>query len=98
MKWIELIVVRAADKRHIPTVRRLVAQLASGARPDGLAAITLYGNAFVRTDMGIHLEWARQEDKPLRSDIGIELAAALEEFGRVHHTLWIEDIGAAGQE
>ena len=91
MKWIELILVRAADTRCSPIVRRLVDQLTPNGRPDGLTAVALYRNAFVQSDIGIHLDWFREGGQPARSDIGIELAAALEEFGRVHHTIWIQD-------
>lgn len=98
MKWIELIVVRAADARHRPTVRRLLGQLTPDGRPDELTSVTLYRNAFVETDIGIHLQWEREGSRPMRSDIGLELAAALEEFGRVHHTIWIDDEMPADEE
>lgn len=93
MKWAELIIVRAADSECRPIVRRLVDQLMHSGRPDGITTVKLYRNAFVESDIGIHLEWFRECDQATKSDIGIALVAALEEFGRVHHTIWIDDGG-----
>lgn len=91
MKWIELIVVRAVDTRHKPTIIRLVDHLMPNDRTDQLKAVTMYRNAFVETDICVHLEWEMDSNQPARSDVGIGLAAALEEFGRVYHTIWIQD-------
>ena len=89
MQWIELVIVRAADDFKKQAVRRLMNQLAADGQPDGLRSITFYRNAFVETDVCIHLQWKMKGCEPSRSDLGIELAASLEEFGRVHHTIWI---------
>ena len=91
MKWIELIVVRATDNRHKPTVRQLVDQLIQNKGPQGIKGTTLYHNAFVETDLGIHIQWEVDGAVPTKSDRGIELAAALECFGRIHHTIWVAD-------
>ncbi len=91
MKWIELIVVRATDKQHQPAVRQLVNQLIQNKAPQGITAATLYRNAFVETDLGIHIQWEMDAVEPSKSDQGIELAAALEGFGRIHHTIWVAD-------
>jgi hypothetical protein len=91
MKWIELIVVRATDNRHKPTVRQLVDQLIQNKGPQGIKGATLYYNAFVETDLGIHIQWEVDGAVPAKSDRGIELAAALEGFGRIHHTIWVAE-------
>lgn len=89
MKWIELIVVRAIDSQHKPAVRQLVNQLIQTKDPKGITAATLYSNAFVETDLGIHIQWEVDGVEPSKSDPGIELAAVLEGFGRIHHTIWV---------
>ena len=91
MKWIELIMVRATDNQHKPTVKRLVNQLIQKKGPKGITAATLYRNAFVESDLGIHIQWEVDAVEPSKSDQGIELAAALEGFGRIHHTIWVAD-------
>ncbi len=91
MKWIELIVVRATDNQHKPAVRQLVNQLIQNKGPKGITAATLYRNAFVETDLGIHIQWEVEAVEPAKSDQGIELVAALEGFGRIHHTIWVAD-------
>ena len=91
MKWIELIVVRAMDNQHKPAVKRLVNHLIQKKGPKGITAATLYRNAFVETDLGIHIQWEVGGVQPAKSDQGIKLAAALERFGRIHHTIWVAD-------
>ena len=91
MKWIELIVVRATDNQHKPAVRRLVDQLIQNKGANGITAATLYRNAFVESDLGIHIQWEVDAAEPTKSDQGIELVAALEGFGRIHHTIWVAD-------
>ena len=89
MKWIELIVVRAMDNQHKPAVRRLVNQLIQNKDPNRITAATFYRNAFVETDLCIHIQWEVDVVEPSKSNPGIELAAALEGFGRIHHTIWV---------
>lgn len=48
--------------------------------PIGITAATLYRNAIVETDLAIHIQWEIDEAEPSKSDLGIELAAALEGF------------------
>ena len=91
MKWIELIVVRAMDNQHKPGVKQLVNHLIKKKGPKGITAVTLYHNAFVETDLGIHIQWEVDAVESSKSDQGIELAAALEAFGRIHHTIWVAD-------
>lgn len=89
MKWIELIVVRSMDNQHKSDVRKLVNQLIQKKGLKGITRATLYRNAFVETDLAIHIQWKSDGAEPSKSDPGIELAAALERFGRIHHTVWI---------
>ena len=56
-----------------------------------ITRVTLYRNAFVETDLAIHIQWEIDEAEPSKSDQGIELTAALEGFGRIHHTIWVAD-------
>jgi len=84
-------VVRATDNQHKPAVKKLVNQLIQNKGSNGITAATLYRNAFVETDLGIHIQWEVDGVEPSKSDQGIELAAALEGFGRIHHTIWVAD-------
>jgi hypothetical protein len=89
MKWIEIIVVRSMDNQHQPAIRELVNQYVQNIGTNGVTGSTLYCNAFVETDLAIHIQWEIEEAEPSKSDQGIELAAALEVFGRIHHTIWV---------
>jgi len=94
MKWIELIVVRSIDNQHKSDVRKLVNQLIQNKGLKEITRVTLYRNAFVETDLAIHIQWEIDEAEPSKSLQGIELAAALEGFGRIHHTIWIANENA----
>lgn len=91
MKWIELIVVRSIDNQHKPDIRKLVNQLIQNKGLKGITRVTLYRNAFVETNLAIHILWEIDEAEPSKSDPGIELATALEGFGRIHHTIWVAE-------
>ena len=91
MKWIEIIVVRSMDNQHQPAIRELLNRYVQNIGPNGVARSTLYHNAFVESDLAIHMQWEIDGLKPSKSDQGIELAAALEGFGRIHHTIWVVD-------
>jgi hypothetical protein len=39
----------------------------------------------------IHIQWEVDDVELSKSDQGFELAAALEDFGRIHHTIWVAD-------
>ena len=54
--------------------------------------VRLYRHAIVVTDWSFHLHYKSEikVDKP--STLGFIIAAGLQEFGLVHHSLWSEEI------
>ena len=63
----------------------LLRPVAKNDQKGGLKRISLYHDLLVETDISIHLEWKAEERAPGKSDLGLRLASALEEFGRVNH-------------
>ncbi|MBW2034844.1 MAG: hypothetical protein JRI94_14910, partial [Deltaproteobacteria bacterium] len=58
---------------------------------NGLKEIKLYCHASIDTDLSVHLYWEGGDADIHGSALALRLASALEEFGRVNHTVWIED-------
>ena len=93
MNWIEIIDLRSAETGLGTFNQTLLGPITGEDRKNDLKKIGLYHNASVETDFSIHLIWEAKERSPGKSDLGVRLASALEEFGRVNHSIWIEDEG-----
>jgi len=93
MNWIEVIDLRATMGGREILKQMLLKPLKENNRKSGLKKIALYYNASVETDTSIQLQWENEENGPEKSNFGLQLASALEEFGRVNHSIWIEDLG-----
>jgi hypothetical protein len=91
MKWIEVIDLRSTGNDQ-KTLKHMLKTLTKNNQKSGLKII-LYHNTPVESDISIHLQWEDKERTPEKSDLGLHLALALEEFGRVNHSIWIEDEG-----
>ncbi len=91
MKWVEVICLRSVENRRelLDEFFRLHSE--TNERRRGLHKMSQYLNAFVENEICFHLQWEADTATPGKSDFGIELAAAFETFGRVYHTVWIED-------
>jgi len=88
MKWIEIIKVRSAGRDS----ESLKAYLSAIAKSDqrGLAEIRIYRHAAWETDWSLHLHWESEWVEQNESALGLRLSEALQEFGLVHHSTWIE--------
>lgn len=93
MNWIEIIELRSAGNELEALKQTLAGMVSKTDRNGGLKKMSLYHNALVETDISIHIQWETGERAPEKSDLGLRLASALEEFGRVNHSIWIEDKG-----
>ena len=90
MKWLEIIELRSVSKPHA-LVEQDLADLTAGADQESKPrAIDVYRNLTVETDWGIHLHYESERQDICQSPLGLCLAAALKEFGLVHHSVWIE--------
>ena len=91
MIWIEIIDLRSAGNGLEQIKQTLMKPVTESDQKEGLKGRSLYRNALVKTDISIHLQWETVKRAPMKSDLGLRLASALEEFGRVNHTIWIEE-------
>ena len=90
MNWIEIIEARSLSLKY-ETLKELKQTVTEADRMEGLKGIEMYYNASVTTDISIHVHWSTKDDQIRKSALGLRLASALTEFGRVNHTIWIKD-------
>ena len=93
MNWIEIIDLRSAGNGIEQIKQSFMEPAKEIDRKEGLTGLSLFCNALLETDISIHLQWETEERTPAKSDLGLRMASALLEFGRVNHTLWIKEEG-----
>ncbi len=89
MNWLEIIELRSVSKQHALVEQDLVDLAAGADREFKPQAIDVYRHSTVETDWSIHLHYQSEREDVCESSLGLRLAAALKEFGLVHHSVWI---------
>ncbi len=91
MNWIEIITLRSNKNNHESLIQELLKPVEEGSAKDGLRAVKVYRNAWIDSDMSIHLHWRSTEAKQQGSILGVAFVKILEEFGLVNHSAWVEE-------
>ncbi len=91
MNWIEIITLRSNGKIDESLIQELLKPVDGGSESDGLTAVKVYRNAWIDTDVSIHLHWKSTEANQQGSILGQALVKILEEFGLVNHSAWVEE-------
>jgi len=91
MKWIEIITVRSPNNNHDSFVNDLLKHAAKSDESDNLISMDIYRNAWINTDISVHLHWKSTRTEQQGSTMGLRLARALKEFGLVNHSAWVEE-------
>jgi hypothetical protein len=89
MKGIEIIKLRSAGKTPEPLKAFLSAIRKNGQ--GGTTEVTIYRHASWDTDWSLHLHWESEQPSKDGSALGLRLLKALEEFGLIDHSTWIEE-------
>ncbi len=91
MKWIEIITLRSSNKVHESLVSELLKHPVENDGNNRLISMDTYRNAWINTDMSVHLHWKSTSTGQLGSAMGLRLARALKEYGLVNHSVWVEE-------
>ncbi len=95
--WIETITLRSFQEIHDPLITELFKPVVNGGENNGLIAMKIYRNAWINTDVSIHLHWrSRVEEEG--TVMGLALVQVLKEFGLVNHSAWVEEKGGVRNE
>ena len=86
MRTLEVIHLRLAgdDPERLAEVAR-----ASVGGPSEGAAVRIYRHARVENDLLVHIERENGEGTDRASDLGVELATLLRQYGLVEHSVWV---------
>jgi hypothetical protein len=90
MKWIEIIRLRSAENAS-EQLKAFLTTIGKNGQP-GLLEARIYRHLLWETDWSLHLRWESDGPEKNGSVLGLRLSQALEEFGLVDHSIWLEDI------
>ncbi len=90
ISWVETIEVRIFNSDRCDLESRLVSFMAQVGTPETASTIAVYQRAMIDSDYCVQITHESKEAKPLGSPLGLRLRNALQEFGLVHHSVWIE--------
>jgi hypothetical protein len=97
MCWVEIIGVRLSPlpknelvRKVFSDLRQIIAAKDAAGAEEKVAAI-VYRNAFVETDLTIHLYRNTAHRLPEKTRLGLTLAEILRDFGLVDHMIWIKE-------
>ncbi len=94
MKWLEIIKLRTAGLNVEKRVWEFIGLLTDNTQEPNLSAIQVYSHATLNTDLSIHIHWDTRHAARQKTLLGSCLANKLEEFGMIHHTIWITQISS----
>lgn len=88
MDWIEIIQLRSYSRADCDAAVAAFHELSSPDRESGLEDIILLRNPVLDTDMAIFINWRGDVPQRGKSGLGLQLAAAFSEYGRIYHSIW----------
>jgi hypothetical protein len=90
MNWIEIIKLRSSGKAPQP-LKTFFSEIGKNGQR-GLREIRIYRHAAWETDWSLHLHWESEWPEKNGSALGLRLSKALDEFGLIDHSTWIEEV------
>ena len=90
MKWLEIIELRSAYGNKKLLESQLETLINEVDKETKKRAINIYSRVMIDTDFSIHLFHDSKKVENSGSQLGLRLASALKEFGRISHSIWIE--------
>ncbi len=90
MHWIEIIHLRMNGVCDRESAKKLLRQILETDQNEICRTGKIYRHRTIEGDLCIILDWNSEKTVRLHSDLGLNLASSLKEFGRVDHTVWVE--------
>ena len=88
MDWIEIIQLRSSTRMDCDSAVAAFHELSSPGQESGLEDVILLRNPVLDTDMGIFICWRGDVPQRGKSGLGLQLASAFSEYGRIYHSIW----------
>jgi hypothetical protein len=89
MNWIEVVQLRTAERNHDILESRLIHLAEEIKREHGPGSIMVYKRSLIPTDFSIQIVHNSGKVEDAGSLLGLQLVAALKEFGLVNHSVWM---------
>ena len=89
MKWLEIINLRTPGQHFENVPDKLIGLLSKTPQEADPFTIQIYCHATLDTDLSIHINWDTRHASRQKTLLGSCLASSLEDFGMIHHTIWI---------
>ena len=91
MSKIEIIHLRANGVRSVKAAKDLLKQALKTDLNEVAQSVKVYHHQRVEEDLCVILNWKTAEMTKSWCDLGLHLTSALKEFGRVDHSVWVEN-------
>ena len=91
MRWLETITLRCMETGEFDKTCEMLNQVIRDEKDHHLVSSRFYRGYEVDSDLTIHLLWNAKIPHPAKSVIGSKLAHLLNDFGLIHHTIWLEE-------
>jgi len=85
MEWFEIIHIRLFSQKERKAAMQAFSQIGLPDLRDAMKSVRLLQDVLLDTDLRIVIQWHGKISKKAKSVLGLQLAAAFSEFGRIHH-------------
>lgn len=91
MDLTEIVHLRAYSETYRDGAVTAFYQLELPDRANGLVDMVLLKEISVASDLCIFIHWHGQVSRKDKSPLGLQLASAFSEFGRIDHSVWVHE-------
>lgn len=91
MDWIEIIQLRSSTRKDCDAAVAAFRELSSPDGESSVENVILLRNPVLDTDIEIFICWRGDVPESGKSGLGLQLASAFSEYGRINHSAWIYD-------
>jgi hypothetical protein len=85
MDWFEIIHIRLFSQKELQAAMQAYSQMSLPDLRDALKRVRLLQDVLLDTDLRIVIEWHGKATQKAKSALGLQLASAFNEFGRINH-------------
>ena len=90
MRWVEIINLRSSGTDLDALADQITESFIDTVNADSPIQIRIYRNPTLETDLSIHIHLRTDDACIPLNETGLRLARALEDYGLVDRTLWLE--------
>ncbi len=93
MDWIETLHLRSYSKPDSDEAVAAFRELNLPKREKGLTGMVLFRDMALNNDLCIFIHWHGESPRRGKSPLGLQIASAFSEFGKINHCVWAHEGG-----